>query len=444
VPEPDNAAAPEPQSEQPQHHAGVTRRVVLGAAGVGAVAAAAAGGAAVGRATAAESQADADAHVVPFHGQYQAGITTEAQDRLHFASFDVITDSRDDLVDMLKRWTAAAERMTRGLDTVDGGALDMGDYTPPADTGEALGLSAASLTLTIGFGPGLFGPSAANPTGIDRFGLADRKPAALVDLPPFVADAIERSRSFGDIGVQACSNDPQVAVHAIRNLARMGFGVVSVRWSQLGFGRTSSTTTSQATPRNMFGFKDGTANIKSDDTQALDEHVWVAASDNPPAAQWMTGGSYLVARRIRMDIEPWDRAMLLEQEQIVGRLKGNGAPLGKVDEFDEPDFMIGDGTGPLIARNAHVRLAHPDNLGGVRILRRGYNFTDGSDGFGHLDAGLFFIAYCRDAHKQFVPMQRALASKDAMMEYLMHTGSALYACPPGIAPGEYWGQHLFE
>jgi deferrochelatase/peroxidase EfeB len=347
-------------------------------------------------------------------------------------------------MDMLKRWTAAAERMTRGLDTVEGGSLDMGDYTPPADTGEAIGLSAASLTLTIGFGPGLFGPSAANPTGVDRFKIADRKPAALVDLPPFAADAIERSRSFGDIGVQACSNDPQVAVHAIRNLARMGFGVVSVRWSQLGFGRTSSTTTSQATPRNMFGFKDGTANIKSNDAQALAEHVWVAASDNPPAAQWMTGGSYLVARRIRMDIEPWDRAMLLEQEQIVGRFKGNGAPLGKVDEFDDPDFAIGDGSGPLIARNAHVRLAHPDNLNGVRILRRGYNFTDGSDGFGHLDAGLFFIAYCRDAHKQFVPMQRALASKDAMMEYLMHTGSALFACPPGISEGQYWGQQLFE
>lgn len=439
----DNTASGD-QSPSAEHRTGVSRRAVLGAAGVGVVAAAAAGGVAVGRSTAAESKADANAHIVPFYGDYQAGIVTEAQDRLHFASFDVITDNRDDLIDMLKRWTTAAERMTRGLDTVEGGALDLGDYTPPADTGEALGLSAASLTLTIGFGPGLFGPSAANPTGVDRFGLADRKPAALQDLPAFVADAIERPRSFGDIGVQACSDDPQVAVHAIRNLARMGFGVVSVRWSQLGFGRTSSTTATQATPRNMFGFKDGTANIKSNDTAALDQHVWVAESDNPPAAQWMTGGSYLVARRIRMDIEPWDRAMLLEQEQIVGRFKGNGAPLGKVDEFDEPDFNIGDGTGPLIARNAHVRLAHPDNLNGVRILRRGYNFTDGSDGFGHLDAGLFFIAYCRDAHNQFVPMQRALASKDAMMEYLMHTGTALFAVPPGLREGEYWGQHLFE
>ena len=420
---------------------GFSRRALLGGAGAGVVAAAAAG-VAVGRST-VDDHASA-AGVVPFRGDRQAGITTAAQDRLHFASFDVITDSKADLVDMLRRWTAAAERMTRGEETVAGGAVDHGEYMPPADTGEALGLDASSLTLTIGFGPGLFGPSASDPTRADRFGLAGHRPAALVDLPKFAKDAIEPTRSFGDICVQACADDPQVAVHAIRNLARMGFGVVSVRWSQLGFGRTSSTTSSQQTPRNMFGFKDGTANIRADQTDVLNRWVWVDPADVPGKAAWMAGGSYLVARRIRMDIEPWDRANLFEQEAIVGRTKGVGAPLGMTNENDTPDFSVATGDGPTIPRNAHVRLAHPDNLGGVQILRRGYNFTDGSDGFGHLDAGLFFIAYCRDPGKQFVPMQRALASKDAMMEYLTHNGSALFACPPGLGSGEWWGQRLFE
>lgn len=420
---------------------GFSRRALLGGAGAGVVAAAAAG-VAVGRSTADDDASTAG--VVPFRGERQAGITTAAQDRLHFASFDVITDSKADLVDMLQRWTAAAERMTRGEETVAGGAVDHGEYMPPADTGEALGLGASSLTLTIGFGPGLFGPSASDPTRADRFGLADHRPAALVDLPKFAKDAIEPTRSFGDICVQACADDPQVAVHAIRNLARMGFGVVSVRWSQLGFGRTSSTTSSQQTPRNMFGFKDGTANIRADQTDVLNRWVWVDPADVPGKAAWMAGGSYLVARRIRMDIEPWDRANLSEQEAIVGRTKGVGAPLGMSNENDTPDFSVATGDGPVIARDAHVRLAHPDNLGGVQILRRGYNFTDGSDGFGHLDAGLFFIAYCRDPGTQFVPMQRALASKDAMMEYLTHNGSALFACPPGLGSGEWWGQRLFE
>lgn len=420
-----------------------SRRALLGTAGVGVVSAGA--GAAIGWAVAdGDGSSSAATHVVPFRGAHQAGIVTTAQDRLHIAAFDVITDSRQELISLLQRWTDAAERMTLGDETAPGGALDLGQYRPPADTGEALGLSASSLTLTIGFGTGLFGPSAANPQAHDRFGIGDRRPAALADLPTFVADQIEPARSFGDICVQACADDPQVAVHAIRNLARMGVGIVSVRWSQLGFGRTSSTSTSQQTPRNMFGFKDGTANIKAEDTALLDQHVWVAEQDNPSAAQWMTGGSYLVTRRIRMDIEPWDRASLGEQEAVVGRTKGAGAPLGQDDEFDEPDFNITTGRSPIIPKTAHVRLAHPDNLDGVQILRRGYNFTDGSDGFGHLDAGLFFIAFCRDAHKQFVPMQRALASKDAMMEYIRHQSTGVFACPPGLSDGQWWGQTLFE
>ncbi|GGF33098.1 iron uptake transporter deferrochelatase/peroxidase subunit [Williamsia phyllosphaerae] len=431
---------PTPAPDEPTNKRRFSRRALFGATGAGVVVAAAGG---VTAAKLADDDSSSSSNVVAFRGTRQAGIITEAQDRLHFASFDVITDSRDDLIDMLQRWTAAAERMTTGAETVDGGAVDHGEYNPPADTGEALGLDASSLTLTIGFGPGLFGPSASDPNRPDRFGIANRKPAALKDLPAFAKDAIEPSRSYGDICVQACANDPQVAVHAIRNLARMGFGVVSVRWSQLGFGRTSTTTVSQQTPRNMFGFKDGTANIRAEQTDVVNRWVWVDPADNADPAQWMTGGSYLVARRIRMDIEPWDRANLSEQEAIVGRTKGAGAPLGMTREDDTPDFAVATADGPMIARDAHVRLAHPDNLNGIQILRRGYNFTDGSDGFGHLDAGLFFIAYCRDPDKQFVPMQKQLASKDAMMEYLTHNGSALFACPPGLKAGEWWGQHLF-
>ncbi|WP_439032196.1 iron uptake transporter deferrochelatase/peroxidase subunit [Gordonia terrae] len=432
--------SPTPEAPGDPARRGFSRRAMIGGAGAGLLVAA--GGVAVGRASAASDEPRTQ--IVEFRGKRQAGIVTEAQDRLHFASFDVITDSRDELIAMLRRWTDAAERMTRGQETVDDGATGLGDYTPPADTGEALGLGAADLTLTIGFGPGLFGPGAADPDRPDRFGIAHRKPAALVDLPMFAAEKIEPARSYGDICVQACANDPQVAVHAIRNLARMGVGVVSVRWSQLGFGRTSATTQTQSTPRNLFGFKDGTNNLRAEDTDLLDRWVWVGAEDNPPSAQWMTGGTYLVARRIRMDIEPWDRAHLLEQEQIVGRTKASGAPLGKSDEFDDPDFVVTSGGSPVIPRTAHVRLAHPDNLGGVRILRRGYNFTDGSDGFGHLDAGLFFIAFNRDTGRQFVPMQQTLSRKDAMTEYLIPNGSSVFAIPPGLGPGEWWGQRLFE
>lgn len=414
------------------------RSVLLGGAGA-AVAGAAAG---VGWAAHAASDgaagspaAAADTGVVPFRGARQAGITTAAQDRLHFVALDVITDDADELRDLLTRWTRAAERMSAGAEATPGGAVGGGQWKVPEDTGEALDLAPGHLTVTIGYGPSLFD---------DRFGLADRRPAALVDLPAFVGDDLDPARSGGDLCIQACADDPQVAVHAVRNLVRMGFGVVSVRWSQLGFGRTSSTTQAQKTPRNLFGFKDGTANIKAEDTAALDEHVWVAPADVTGPASWLAGGSYLVARRIRMHIEVWDRSPLADQEQTIGRGKKEGAPLGLEKEFDEPDFAVAglDG-GPAIPVDSHVRLAHPSNLGGVRILRRGYNFTDGSDGQGHLDAGLFFLAFVRDPGRQFVPMQRALARSDVLNEYIEHTGSAVFACPPGLAEGADWGTQLF-
>ena len=112
-------------------------------------------------------------------------------------------------------------------------------------------------------------------------------------------------------------------------------------------------------------------------------------------------------------------------------------------EFTEPDFRARAADGdPQIPVDSHVALAHPDHLGGIRILRRGYTFTDGTDGQGHLDAGLFFVAFVRDAHRQFVPMQRALARADRLNEYVEHTGSALFACPPGLRDGEDWGRQL--
>lgn len=386
------------------------------------------GAGAVGAFAVADS-GDAPSDIVDFRGDHQAGIVTPAQDRMHFVAFDITTDSRDEFVALLREWTEMAERLTRGEETFEGGAVGAGEYKPPSDTGEALGLSASSLTLTIGFGPGLF----------SRFGLEGSRPASLADLQHFPGDNLDPLRSGGDLCIQACADDPQVAVHAIRNLARVGFGTVSVKWSQLGFGRTSSTSTTQATPRNLFGFKDGTANLKAEEPGLLDDFVWVGDGDQ----DWMRGGSFLVARRIRMLIESWDRTVLNEQERVIGRSKGSGAPLGLQDEFDDLDLDSKGPHGFLIDEDAHVRLASKEELGGIQILRRGYNFTDGSDGFGHLDAGLFFIAYCRDPLTQFVPMQLALARKDAMNEYIQHVGSAVFACPPGLGESEYWGSTLF-
>ena len=410
---------------------GLSRRRVLGWTGVGA-AVLGAGAAGAGSALALEGPTAPDpwAAVVPFRGVHQAGLVTAAQDRLHFVSFDVTTPDRASLHLLLQRWTEAAERMTVGAEAAPGGAVNRNPEAPPTDTGEALGLPPASLTLTLGIGGSL----------LDKLGIP--RPPALAELPPFTGDQIDPALSGGDLCVQACADDPQVAVHAVRNLVRMAFGTAAVRWSQLGFGRTSSTSTTQPTHRNLFGFKDGTNNLKAEDSGGLDEHVWVPDADGPA---WMAGGSYLVARRIRMHVETWDRTSLTEQQDLTGRTKGEGAPIGGVGEFDPVDLAARGPDGEyLVAQDAHIRLVSARSLGGTRILRRGYNFVDGSDGRGHLDAGLFFVAFMRDPQRQFVPMQSALARNDRMMEYIEHTGSAVFAVPPGLADGAYWGQSLLE
>ncbi|CAM5525047.1 iron uptake transporter deferrochelatase/peroxidase subunit [Streptomyces purpurascens] len=400
-----------------------SRRSLLGWGGAGLALGAAAAGGAVAMARDDDEAPAGPGAAVPFHGMHQAGIATPVQDRLHFAAFDVTTDDRAQFVQLLKDWTDAARRMTAGH-PVGEGAYGGLPEAPPDDTGEALGLRPSRLTLTIGFGPSLF----------EKFDLADHRPEALVDLPKFAGDNLDGTRSGGDLCVQACADDPQVAVHAIRNLARIGFGKVVIRWSQLGFGKTSSTTPEAQTPRNLMGFKDGTRNIAGTETDRLRKHVWVSEKAGPA---WMTGGSYLVARRIRMHVEPWDRTSLQEQEDIFGRDKGEGAPVGKAKERDEPFLKA-------MKPDAHVRLAHPDSNHGATILRRGYSFTDGTDGLGRLDAGLFFLAYQRDVREGFIPIQRNLAT-DALNEYIQHVGSALFAIPPGVRDkDDWWGRTLFS
>jgi deferrochelatase/peroxidase EfeB len=402
----------------------LTRRAFLATGGATAAVAAAAGvGYAAGQET-DDGAPKADSHVVDFHGPHQAGIATPAQDRLHFAAFDVVDGVKaTELRDLLKEWTAAAATMAGGQ-AIGSGAAGA-QLAPPDDTGEALDLTPANLTVTFGFGPALFD---------DRFGLAAHRPARLTKLPDLPGDALDRDRSDGDLCVQACANDPQVAFHAVRNLARIGRGLVTVRWSQLGFGRTSTTSRAQATPRNLMGFKDGTANIKLEDTRALAQHVWVGSQAEEPA--WLRNGSYLVARRIRMLIEVWDRASLKDQEQTIGRTKVLGAPLGGTDEFQtlKPKTLPAD---------SHVRLAHPDTNAGVKILRRGYSFTDGLESLGQLDAGLFFLAYMRDP-ASFITLQNHLGANDALNEYIKHVGSGLWAVPPGVRPGGYVGDALLS
>ncbi|HEY3766296.1 MAG TPA: Dyp-type peroxidase, partial [Gaiellales bacterium] len=259
---------------------GLTRRRLLAVTG-----GSAAGLAGVGAAgyAATRSGGTHEADTVPFTGPHQAGVTTPPQERLMFAAFDLTVTTAAELRDLLRSWTRAAALLTAGRPVgPPGGAPDVA----PADTGEAVGLPASRLTLTFGLGPGVFYQD-----GGDRFGLASRRPRSLAPLGPLPGDQLVAAISGGDLCVQACADDPQVAFHAVRDLARIGRGAVVMRWTQLGFGRAASTSKSQSTPRNLQGFKDGTNNLEAADAAEMRRFVWVG--DDEPQA-WMRGGTYVV------------------------------------------------------------------------------------------------------------------------------------------------------
>jgi deferrochelatase/peroxidase EfeB len=303
-------------------------------------------------------------------------------------------------------------------------------------------LPLARLTVTFGFGAGLF-----TKDGQDRYGLAARRPAAFVDLPKFNGDQLVAARTGGDLLIQACANDPQSAFHAVRQLVRLAYDVAQVRWVQSGF---LATTAAQQTPRNLMGFKDGTNNPSSRDAHVMDKVVWVG--DEGP--EWMRGGSYVVVRRIRMALEHWDRMNIGFQEQTIGRSKYSGCPLGGKKEFDPPDYDATDKDGNLIiAENAHIRLGAPVNNEGAQILRRPYSYNDGADfvterwppwrqGMEY-DAGLLFVCYQSDPRTGFVKVFDKMSKFDALNQFVTHTGGGLFACPGGVAKGEFIGQRLF-
>lgn len=377
-------------------------------------------------AKAADAQTAGD--TVPFYGKHQAGIVTPAQDFVCLGAFDVTTTDRGALRTLFQKWTEASAKLAQGHGVGDESGNPV---LPPVDTGEAMGLNAAGITITFGVGASLFD---------GRFGLGSKRPAALVDLPAFGGDELQPEWTGGDIAVQVCANDPQVAFHALRNLARIARGKAVLRWVQDGFQRTRTADPNGSTPRNLLGFKDGTNNPDVKKDAVADDIVWATQSDG---ANWMANGTYMIMRRIRMRIEVWDRTHLNEQEATFGRHRDSGAPLGEKDEFAPLDFAKQDDKGkPMIPMNSHVAVA---NMGGkVKIHRRGYSYSSGIDlKTGQLDAGLLFICFNRDPRRQFIPMQQALAAQDKLNEYIVHVGSAIFAVLPGAKEGGYIGETLF-
>lgn len=355
---------------------------------------------------------------IPFYGKCQSGITTPIQRQVYFAVLDLATEDLEIIRSIFKSWTTYIARMMQG-ELVE--AYKSNTMLPPTDTGEAVGMGTERLTITVG----------VSPSFLEKLNLSSKKLPELEDLPKFARDQLQEAFTGGDISIQACAEDAQVAFHAVRNLLRKGREHLTLKWSQTGY---AAITSQGSTPRNLFGFKDGTANVTSQDD--FDRVIW-CDQDN-----WMKNGTYLIVRRVQMHLETWDRTSLKEQENTFGRHRDSGAPLGAVDEFDPVDLELKDDKGNLvIPEDCHVRLAKEV---GEEIYRRAFSYANGIDPrTGQFDAGLLFISFQKDP-QQFIKVQKNLGTKDKLNEYITHVGSGLFAILPGVEEGGYLGQSLFE
>ncbi|QNG17648.1 Dyp-type peroxidase [Rhodococcus triatomae] len=391
---------------------GFSRRTILGG---GAVALGAAG-LGWGTATATNHGTDgpAGSQTEPFHGIHQAGIATAPQAYAAFVGLDLAEGAdRERVTGIMKVWTEDAVRLTRGSPAL-------------TDTEPELARLPARLTVTVGFGPGVF----------DAVGRRDRAPEWLRPLPAYpTIDRLDPAWGQTDLLVQICSDDPVTVAHALRELVKNVRTLVHVRWVQRGFRRARGTENPGHTMRNLMGQVDGTENLRPDGD--FDRLVW----DDGAAHPWLAGGTSLVLRRIRMELDTWDELDRPGRELTMGRNLANGAPLTGTDEFDTPDLTARDQFGiPVIPPGSHVarsRFTHE----GERFFRRAYNYDDAPTGPstpGELsNSGLIFAAFQRDIDSQYLPVQQRLADHDALNEWTTPIGSAVYAIPPGVAEGDY-------
>lgn len=390
-----------------------TRRHLLGYAAVGGAGlAAGAGAVTLGRESAAPDRYGAPRTISPY-GAHQSGVTAPTPRANRLVALDVHADlDTAGLGRLMRAWTGTIEAVTLGR-------------VAPGDTAPDLAQANVDLSVTVGWGRSLF----------PRLGLADRPPG-LAGVPDFDHDRLDPRWCGGDLLLMIGADDDTTLAHVSRRLLLDAAPFATPRWVQDGSWRGLDADHRPTTGRNLFGQVDGTANLVPTDP-LFGPTVWSAKPD------WFVGGTTLVVRRIRMDLDRWDALTRDEQERSIGRDLARGVPLGGRDERDQPDFLAEDAGGrPVIPADAHVRLAHPSANGGARILRRGLNYSVPDPVTGSLESGLVFCSFQADIERQFTHIQRVLDRHDALNEWTTAIGSAEFAILPGFEPGGWLGEPL--
>ena len=388
----------------------VTRRTFLTASGL--LATGAVAGAASFAINAGNTKSIGDSAVSP-HGEHQAGIELDLQTFGRFIAFDL--KPQTDKVAML-RWM--------GLISDDISRLTAGEGAL-ADPAPQIAVKPARLTITVGFGLSLFA----------KLNLEDKVPTGFIDLPSFKIDQLDLSQSGGDLLIHVASDDPLTLSHAARTVTRDSLAFADVKWVHDGFTNAQGVERPGKTQRNLMGQVDGTDNpaLGSSDFDSL---VWI--KDGP---EWAIGGTGLVLRKIRMNLNTWESLSTSSREEVIGRRLSDGAPLGGNSERDAPNLEATDSRGlKVIPPFAHIRRAAGDSID-QRFFRRPFNYEQIEGG--SVDSGLLWTAYCANIERQYLPVQQKLAEFDLLNKWTTPIASSTFLIPPGFTQGKILAEKLF-
>ena len=337
----------------------------------------------------------------PFRGDHQQGVTAPAAPSGVVMGVDVLAQDREELGKVLQGLTGQIEQIMANSDQ--------------------------GVSVVVGFGDSLFD---------DRFGLASQKPTELQPMPTFANDSlIDPESSHGDMSLIVNGAAPDVVDQAVQQIFDASGGALQIRWSEIGHNEILPEAGYREAPvRNLLGFKDGTVNLSPDNDEVMDGLVWVAAIDQQP--EWALGGTYQALRVIAMFLDPWNQTSVDEQETIIGRERESGAPLGGLNETDDPYFFDLDFASHIGRVNPRVRGINP-------ILRRGFNYVRDNDESSDFDQGLVFVSYQRSLVGGFIGMQQRLDG-EGLEQFVRPIHGGLFFVPPPPAEGEYLGQRLIE
>lgn len=362
---------------------------------------------------------------------YPSGIVDASQRYCVFAMFDMREGAtRTDLQLLLARWTAAIATMQSGK-TLGKIRPDFSESSVPKDMGETADLDPCSLTITTGFGR-------ACSTSASVWKISS--PSTSTSLSG-IASPTSAWCSRRRAATSACRSAPTTA-----RLSSMRFTLwpvlPAVRRSLPSCRKASCPirqSSDQPTPRDLFGFRDGTTNPTED--QEFEDFLWVKDTKQ----EWLKNGSFMCYGRTIADVETWESDRISDQEQLIGRRKDTGAPLSNPngDEFDIPDLNARDANGDLlIDPNSHVAITSDQRLG-FKVLRRSYNYWSGLNDHGDQNAGFLNCTYVNDPYRYWL-LRDDMGRYDRLNEYYYDDFRGVYAVPHAPATGTYLGQEFFE